>query len=122
MLNQFTSSCLMSPIRRKHVATTAFRFLGYTTMGGLVSSVVQRRTAMTRCESSDDNKSFFDTLLPKDKDGKICWDKAPQQVTDSIFWDKIAKATGQQVRGHTTISFYARYISAFVMKMVIDDP
>ena len=91
-------------------------------MGGLVSSVVQRRTAMTRCESSDDDKSFFDTLLPKDKDGKVCWDKAPQQVTDSIFWDKIAKATGQQVRGHTTISFYARYISAFVMKMVIDDP
>ena len=53
---------------------------------------------MTLCESSDDNKSFFDTLLPKDKDGKIAWDKAPQQVTDSIFWDKVAKAAGYQVR------------------------
>jgi hypothetical protein len=59
--------------------------------------VLQRRAVLTLCESSDENKSFFDTLLPKDNDGKICWDKAPQQITDSIFWDKIAKATGQQV-------------------------
>lgn len=97
MMNQFTASCVISPIRRKYVTTAVSRFLGYSTVGGLVSSVLQRRTALTLCESSDDNKSFFDTLLPKDKDGKICWDKAPQQVTDSIFWDKIAKATGQQV-------------------------
>ena len=73
-------------------------------MGGILSSALQRRaTSLTSCESSDDNKSFFDTLLPKDKDGKICWDKAPQQVTDSIFWDKIAKATGQQVGGRSSV-------------------
>ena len=97
MLNQFASLCLRSPVQRKYVATAASRFLGYSTVGGLVTSVLQRRNAITFCESSDDNKSFFDTLLPKDKDGKICWEKAPQQVTDSIFWDKIAKAAGQQV-------------------------
>jgi hypothetical protein len=97
MLNQFTSLCLMSPIQRKYAAKAASRFLGYSTVGGLMTSALQRRTAVTLCESSDENKSFFDTLLPKDKDGKICWDKAPQQVTDSIFWDKIAKAAGQQV-------------------------
>ena len=98
MLNQFASSCLLSPIRRRYVAKAASRFLGYSSVCGLFMSGT---TAMTLCESSDDNKSFFDTILPKDKDGKIAWDKAPQQVTDSIFWDKVAKAAGYQVRAIT---------------------
>jgi hypothetical protein len=71
------------------------RFLGYSTLGALSTSILP----LTSCESSGDNgkNSLFDALLPKDSNGKVSWDKAPQQVTDSLFWDKVAKAAGQKV-------------------------
>jgi hypothetical protein len=97
----FTSSFLLMSVRRKNVTVAVSRFIGYTALGGVVTSALQQQQqhhrTTTWCESSNDKNNFLDTLLPKDKDGKICWDKAPQQMTESIFWDKIAKAAGEKV-------------------------
>jgi hypothetical protein len=88
------SALSFSVRRHSHVITFA-RFLGYSTLGAISTSFLPRAS----CESSGDNdkNSLFDSLLPKDTNGKVSWDKAPQQVTDSLFWDKVAKAAGQKV-------------------------
>jgi hypothetical protein len=82
--------------RRSSAIVAASRFIGYSAIGAITTSCIQQRTT-TLCESSGERNNFFDSLLPKDADGKICWDKAPQQLTDSIFWDKVGKAAGQKV-------------------------
>jgi hypothetical protein len=95
MLN---SSHLFMSVRRQNVTIAFSRFVAYTALGGIVTSVVQQQyRTITFCESPNDNNSILDALFIKDKDGKICWDKAPQQMTESIFWDKVAKAAGQKV-------------------------
>ena len=99
MFSMSLPSVLSSPIRRHGHVMTLARFVGYSTLGALSTSILPS----TSCESSGDknNNGLFDALLPKDTNGKVSWDKAPQQVTDSLFWDKVAKAAGQKVWGLT---------------------
>jgi hypothetical protein len=66
----------------------------------MVLGMVSSPATFALCESSNDDNTpgILDTLFPKDEDGKVYWDKASKQVTEAVFWDKLAKATGQKVR------------------------
>lgn len=86
MLGRLTLPTLVKRNAPRHLVLMAL---------GMVSSPA---AAVALCESSDENTpGIFDTLFPKDRDGGICWDKTTNQVTEAIFWDKLAKATGQKV-------------------------
>lgn len=91
---------------RRHSAT---RQLGYAAQLGLLLSaptVCFTGMATALCDStnpddrgrSSSSSSIFDTLFPKDNKGNVHWDQVPQQATNSLFWDKLAKAAGQKVR------------------------
>jgi hypothetical protein len=75
--------------------------LGVIALGTFLPSLV---VVVTQCDNSSGKgggngpTGILDTLLPKKADGSIYWDKATNQVTDQLFWDKLAKAAGNQVR------------------------
>lgn len=94
MFGHLVVPTLSASAKRSAVVT---RHLGWMALG-IVSSPA---TAIALCESNNENNntpSILDTIFPKDDNGKIYWEKASKQVTESIFWDKLAKAAGQKVR------------------------
>jgi len=60
----------------------------------VIGSYVSTPSGIVLCE---EKKSVLDTLLAKNKDGGIDWNGSLGQFTSPSFWDKVGKATGQQV-------------------------
>jgi hypothetical protein len=75
------------------------RYTTITLLGAVITSLQQQQTVIRTTKCDDDGKNgIFDLLLPKNSDGTVNWGKASNQVADNIFWDKIGKAAGSQVR------------------------
>ena len=53
-------------------------------------------TTVSLCEDNKNN-NLWDTVLPKNSDGSIGWDKVSQQVGEGVYWDKLARQAGHQV-------------------------
>ena len=82
------------------------RQFGWMALGVLVSGS-SIPSDLVSCEDGDkpSNRSIWDTILPKNQDGNVSWDKAGRQVGDQLFWDNIAKSTGAKVRLLVAIIF-----------------
>jgi hypothetical protein len=91
-----SSRSVVSALRRQY----GFRNAGFVALGMVSSSAP---ALLTLCDSEDRGGGIWDAIFPKDHNGNVYWDKAGRQVTDSVFWDKLAKVTGQKVRGNKWI-------------------
>jgi hypothetical protein len=100
-----TNSTRMIAGSSRSVVLTLRRHYGFRNAGfvalGMVSSSAP--ALLTLCDSDGRGEGIWDAIFPKDHNGNIYWDKASRQVTDSIFWDKLAKVTGQKVRSNNRI-------------------
>jgi hypothetical protein len=86
-----SSRSVVLTLRRQY----GFRNAGFVALGMVSSSAP---ALLTLCDSDDRGEGIWDAIFPKDHNGNVYWDKASRQVTDSVFWDKLAKVTGQKVR------------------------
>jgi hypothetical protein len=93
MLGRLVLPTISSSAKRNAIP----RHLGWMALG-----MVSSPAALALCESGNGNNNntpgIWDTVFPKDGNGKVHWDKASKQVTEAVFWDKLANATGKKVR------------------------
>lgn len=76
--------------------------------------------ATVLCEAPKEN------LLPKDKNGNVEWSRIPSHLTDSAFWDTLAKSTGSSIQDaidsgvptQLSYGFVSGYCSGMALKKV----
>lgn len=68
--------------------------------------------ATVLCEAPKEN------LLPKDKNGNVEWSRIPSHLTDSAFWDTLAKSTGSSVRTFQAPTCLPAYLKPVELPLV----